>query len=623
MNRVGRRRLLGLGLAAGGAALAGGLVALQPRATTWPAVGSGRRPRPEGGRSVVVVGGGLAGMACAAALAARGYRVTLCEAGEALGGKLTGWPITVDGAEVPMEHGFHGFFHQYYNLRSLLAEAGADRDLVPQAAYEILFRDRPSEGFRAGWTPFPFSLLEVLARSPTLSFGDVAGDRPGMNALLAYDPAKTFAQWDHLDAATFVREGRLGGPFDELVLRPFGQASMNALGQFSAAELVRFFHFYMLGNPEGLGFDALGRGVHVSVLEPLARHLERLGVVIRTRARVRRVVVRDGRAAGVALEGGGGAPAATARAEEVPAAGWVAVGGGGVFVRRSGEGFEARDARCTHLGCRVALEGAGFRCPCHAGLYDVDGRPVSGPPKAPLAALPVAVVGDTVSVGGAADEEWLAADAVVVATEVRGFRSLVAASGLEGVDPTLVASARHAGEADPYAVARFWFDRPTDPSRAAFYTVAGYEWTDSLAIYSAFQEPYRSDPGRAVVESHAYGIPLELQGDPSTYRDALLRELREAFPELAEARVRHEEVMAQSNFTRFGPGDFARRPTVSTAVPNLFVAGDHVQLPFPAFLMEAAVASGRLAANHVCAADGVSEVPIRTVALRGPLADVL
>jgi isorenieratene synthase len=78
--------------------------------------------------------------------------------------------------------------------------------------------------------------------------------------------------------------------------------------------------------------------------------------------------------------------------------------------------------------------------------------------------------------------------------------------------------------------------------------------------------------------------------------------------------------MTQSNFTRFAPGDFARRPTVTTELPNLFVAGDHVQLPFPAFLMEAAVASGRLAANHIAAAHGVDEAELETVAPRGPLA---
>ena len=60
-----------------------------------------------------------------------------------------------------------------------------------------------------------------------------------------------------------------------------------------------------------------------------------------------------------------------------------------------------------------------------------------------------------------------------------------------------------------------------------------------------------------------------------------------------------------------------------TEVDNLFVAGDHVRLPFPAFLMEAAATSGRLAANAICAADGVREAPIHTVDLRGPLAGVV
>ena len=61
---------------------------------------------------------------------------------------------------------------------------------------------------------------------------------------------------------------------------------------------MRFFHFYMLGNPEGLGFDALGRGVHESVLGPLRAHLERLGVVVDQVLEAMRVDTRTiGRAA--------------------------------------------------------------------------------------------------------------------------------------------------------------------------------------------------------------------------------------------------------------------------------------------------------------------------------------
>jgi Rieske Fe-S protein len=45
--------------------------------------------------------------------------------------------------------------------------------------------------------------------------------------------------------------------------------------------------------------------------------------------------------------------------------------------------------RCTHLGCQVQWDPAGkqFRCPCHGGRFDVQGRCVAGPPPRPLARL--------------------------------------------------------------------------------------------------------------------------------------------------------------------------------------------------------------------------------------------
>lgn len=75
-------------------------------------------------KSVVVVGGGLAGLACAYELSQRGFKVTLLERSPQLGGKIASWPIQVGGETFMMEHGFHGFFPQYYNLNSLVAELG-------------------------------------------------------------------------------------------------------------------------------------------------------------------------------------------------------------------------------------------------------------------------------------------------------------------------------------------------------------------------------------------------------------------------------------------------------------------------------------------------------------------
>jgi carotenoid phi-ring synthase / carotenoid chi-ring synthase len=296
--------------------------------------------------------------------------------------------------------------------------------------------------------------------------------------------------------------------------------------------------------------------------------------------------------------------------------------GSSIFVRRHGDRVDALDGRCTHMGCPVALDDSGgFRCPCHGGRFDADGKPAGGPPRTALAALATTRVGDRLLVGDAAvagGEESLPCDYCVVACEVRGVQALMTAS-----DRALAAHVAGLGEADPYVVWRLWLDKPTAHERLPFYTTARFRFTDSLAIYSAFQEPFVSwarRTGGSVVEVHAYAIAPAAMLPAAEIRAAMWRELVSLLPELASARVLHDEFQQQSNFTRWAPGDHARRPGTTTPVANLMLAGDHVRLPAPASLMEAAAMSGRLAANAIFAAEGLRQLPIPTVALKGPLA---
>ena len=55
---------------------------------------------------------------------------------------------------------------------------------------------------------------------------------------------------------------------------------------------------------------------------------------------------------------------------------------------------------CTHQGCTVSYNSSGknFVCPCHGGVYNLNGRVTSGPPPSPLAQYQVTVSGTTLSV---------------------------------------------------------------------------------------------------------------------------------------------------------------------------------------------------------------------------------
>jgi quinol---cytochrome c reductase iron-sulfur subunit, bacillus type len=71
-----------------------------------------------------------------------------------------------------------------------------------------------------------------------------------------------------------------------------------------------------------------------------------------------------------------------------------------VFVDRQGDGYRVLSAVCTHLGCGVRWDAGAqqFKCPCHGGVYDREGRVVAGPPPRPLDRLPVRVNPDTADI---------------------------------------------------------------------------------------------------------------------------------------------------------------------------------------------------------------------------------
>lgn len=72
----------------------------------------------------------------------------------------------------------------------------------------------------------------------------------------------------------------------------------------------------------------------------------------------------------------------------------------GILVCDKSGDYHAFDATCTHLGCTAQYRASNddIFCACHGGVYDIDGKNISGPPPRPLLALKVTVENEQIVV---------------------------------------------------------------------------------------------------------------------------------------------------------------------------------------------------------------------------------
>ncbi|MGO9166150.1 MAG: ubiquinol-cytochrome c reductase iron-sulfur subunit [Candidatus Sulfotelmatobacter sp.] len=72
----------------------------------------------------------------------------------------------------------------------------------------------------------------------------------------------------------------------------------------------------------------------------------------------------------------------------------------GLLIMNNDGTYRALSATCTHLGCTVQYRNdlREIWCACHNGIYDLNGRNVSGPPPRPLDVFDVHLRGDEIVV---------------------------------------------------------------------------------------------------------------------------------------------------------------------------------------------------------------------------------
>ena len=589
-------------------------------------------------KSVVVVGAGLAGLACAYELCQRGFAVTLLERSPQLGGKIASWSIQVGEETFMMEHGFHGFFPQYYNLNSLVEELNINDNFVSLESYSVVFRDGKyqPEVFRPNHSAFPWNIVDLAIASPNWLNWGINLIKPKhwqvFRAIGGFQIPRSFDRLDQLSVADWVEQDFPQGLYD-LYFLPFAKSSLNAPDELSVGELMQFFHFYFFGNPEGLTFNGTRQDMGTSLVQPIARAIESQGGKIVTEATVSRLNWQQDQIESLSYQQGNiqsDVPFWVKRNSLISDSQVEYYGAGDrVFAATPGE-TEAISLTCTHQGCTVQRQVDGqFLCPCHGAVYDAEGQVVAGPAKRDLPRFQIAQrTEDEVQLVGAqgpatpqTSGETIKADYYVFATDVPGVQQLFKLCQGE-VNQQVQTQVEKLAIADPFAVARFWFDRDFDWEHSNFTSLSGYQLTDSITLYHRIQDQFiawNQKTGGSVVELHAYCYKEKQFPNQQALLTTFEQELYEIVPSLSEAKMLHRELVNQKNFSGYPPGSYAERPETATSVPNLIFAGDWVKMPFPCGLMERAISSGLLAANAILHKEGLQRRSLFSVNPEGIL----
>ncbi len=267
---------------------------------------------------VLVVGGGMAGMTAAAALAGARVKVTVLEREPQLGGR---WGVVDQTSFVhgdqrwtfPVERGIHGFWRQYRNLRSLLERHDLGRHIVSSGRQELcvwLDGDQPrfmdvGDSVRDSPLPEPFAFAGLLTdpefrrqalRANPLKMLGVARD---MSHVFAFDPARDMAEYDRMNVEQLVRDWPpfMRAFFEALVHMAFWvEARDCGLGAF----LTSLQH-YTVCDKRDIGFDYLGDDTQTCVFGPLAQVVEAAGGQVRCDTEVDELLFEEGRVVGVRI----------------------------------------------------------------------------------------------------------------------------------------------------------------------------------------------------------------------------------------------------------------------------------------------------------------------------------
>lgn len=497
---------------------------------------------------VIVIGGGLAGLAAASVLAPRGFEVTLLESRPRLGGRASSIVDRETGQTIDnCQHVTMGCCTAFRHF----CETTGCVDLF-ETQMTLHFVEPPSTGrsprivpFRGIPLPAPAHLSFALARMPWFSLSEKRAIARGLRALSrdrsceVRDSRESFSEW-------LTRHGQ-----PEVVQTRFWHtvlvsALSETLDRISVRHARKVFVDGFLSNRHGWKVSIPTAPLGEIYDERIARSLREAGVDVRTSAGVKEIIL-DGQVAKSASMRDGTALTGDEFVLAVPH--WLC---SSMLPDEVLSRSVVRRSEAPSPGLRPLSSPPGSRDGSDAGsLAIAENTPDSAPaPSSP------------------------------VEGEGRG----------EGASANSLSEALDRIETAPIASAHFWFDRPLTDLPHATLLDRTSQW---------FFNRGQDADGR-----HYCQVVISAAGELAVRSEAAIleeveAELKAVWPDSRDAKRLYGRVITEHRAV-FAPlprvDDL--RPPQQTSIENLQLAGDWTQTGWPS-TMEGAVRSGFLAAQNI------------------------
>jgi len=251
----------------------------------------------------IIVGGGLAGLSAACNLTNKGWRITLLEKRQYLGGRAFSFHDPIMGTEIDNgQHVFLGCCHEYINLINIL---GIADDIYMQSTLSvpILFEGKTSSIYSINWLPSPLNLLPALITYRHLEWQDKARILLALAKIFLEITQKnkhllesiTFAKW----LSTNHQKNTSLMPFWDLIIKATLNSSCDKVSAYMG---IRIFQegFMQHKNGGNIGYSKVGL-THL-ITKKIHEYLSQNGGKIYTNSEVDEILTDNKSVIGVSLK---------------------------------------------------------------------------------------------------------------------------------------------------------------------------------------------------------------------------------------------------------------------------------------------------------------------------------